>query len=197
MEWAQVRVLAAEGVSQREIGRRLGINRRTVARLALMESPPRYERAPGGSKLDRFEPLLCQLLEEWPQIKAPRATEILREFGYQGSIDVVKRRLRLLRPVAARPAQRTGYRPGQVLRLDWAPMETRPKLLGRERRVYALVASLPYSGAQTAFFSFDLTLESFLEGHVRAFEWLGGVPRECVYDNLRSVVARREREQVV
>jgi hypothetical protein len=42
-----------------------------------------------------------------------------------------------------------------------------------------------------------MTLESFLEGHVRAFEWLGGVPRECVYDNLRSVVARREREQVV
>jgi transposase len=54
------------------------------------------------------------------------------------------------------------------------------------------VASLPFSGAQSAFFSFDLMLESFLEGHVRAFEWLGGVPRECVYDNLRSVVARRE-----
>ncbi|MEX2612320.1 MAG: IS21 family transposase, partial [Gaiellaceae bacterium] len=68
---------------------------------------------------------------------------------------------------------------------------------GRERRVYALVAALPYSGAQTAFFSFDLTLESFLEGHVRAFDWLGGVPRECVYDNLRSVVARRERDEVV
>jgi hypothetical protein len=42
-----------------------------------------------------------------------------------------------------------------------------------------------------------MTLESFLEGHVRAFEWLGGVPRECVYDNVRSVVARRERDQVV
>ena len=32
---------------------------------------------------------------------------------------------------------------------------------------------------------------------MRAFEWLGGVPRECVYDNLRAVVARREGEQVV
>ena len=42
-----------------------------------------------------------------------------------------------------------------------------------------------------------MTIESFLEGHVRAFEWLGGVPRECVYDNLRAVVARREGEQVV
>jgi hypothetical protein len=38
-----------------------------------------------------------------------------------------------------------------------------------------------------------MTIESFLEGHVRAFGWLGGVPRECVYDNLRSAVARRER----
>ena len=31
MEWAQVRALAADGVSQREIAARLGINRRTVA----------------------------------------------------------------------------------------------------------------------------------------------------------------------
>jgi transposase len=137
-------------------------------------------------------------LEEWPQIKAPRATELLRdEYGYEGSVDLVKRRLRVLRPRAVRPARRTGYRPGQVLQLDWAEMPTRPVLAGRERRVYALVASLRSSGAQTAFFSFELTLEAFLEGHVRAFEWLGGVPRECVYDNLRSVVARRERDRVV
>jgi len=142
--------------------------------------------------------VLRRLLEEWPQIKAPRATELLRdEYGYAGSVDLVKRRLRELRPASARPAQRTGYRPGQVLQLDWAEMPTRPKLAGRERRVYALVASLPYSGAQTAFFSLEMTIESFLEGHVRALEWLGGVPRECVYDNLRAVVARRERDEVV
>jgi transposase len=119
------------------------------------------------------------------------------EYGYEGSVDLVKRRLRELRPRAVRPAQRTGYRPGQVLQLDWAEMPTRPRLAGNERRVYALIASLPYSGAQTAFFSLEMTLESFLEGHVRVFEWLGGVPRECVYDNLRSVVARREGDEVV
>jgi hypothetical protein len=102
-----------------------------------------------------------------------------------GGVDVVRRRLRELRPASVRPAQRTGYRPGQVLQLDWAEMPTRPKIAGRERRVHALVASLPYSSAQTAFFSFEMTIESFLEGHARAFEWLEGVPRECVYDNLR------------
>jgi transposase len=198
LEWVQVRALAADGVSEREIARRLGINRRTAARLARSEEPPRYRRAETASKIDPFEPVLRSLLVEWPQIKAPRATELLREeYGYEGSVDLVKRRLRQLRPRALRPAQRTGYRPGQVLQLDWAEMPTRPTVAGSERRVYALVASLPYSGAQTAFFSLEMTLESFLEGHVRALEWLGGVPRECVYDNLRSVVARRERDEVI
>ena len=198
LDWAQVRTLAAEGLSQREIARRLGINRRTVIRLARSDEPPHYRRAALGSQLDLLEPILRQLVEEWPQIKAPRVTEILRlEHGFGGSERLVREYLRRLRPPSVRPAQRTGYRPAQVLQLDWAEMPTRPTIAGRERRVDALVAALPYSGAQTAFFSFDLKLESFLEGHVRAFEFFAGVPRECVYDNLRSVVARRERDEVV
>ena len=66
MEWAQVRALAADGISQREIACRLGINRRTVARLLASEEPPRYRRAPVGSQLDPLEPALRRLLEEWP-----------------------------------------------------------------------------------------------------------------------------------
>jgi hypothetical protein len=72
-------------------------------------------------------------------------------------------------------------------------MPTRPRIAGQERRVYALICSLPFSGAATAHFTFDMTIESFLEGHVRAFDLLGGVPRECVYDKMRSAVARRVR----
>lgn len=193
-EWAQVRALAADGVSQREIAARLGMNRRTVKRLVAAEALPCYRREPAGSMLDPLEPVLRALIKDFEDIKAPRVTEILRDdYGYTGSVDLVRKRLAGLRPRSVRPAQRTGYRPGQVVQVDWAEMPTRPKLLGRERRVYALIFSLPYSGAATAHFTFDMTIESFLEGHVRAFEWLGGVPRECVYDNLRSAVARREK----
>jgi transposase len=144
--------------------------------------------------LDPLEPVLRRLLEEWPEIRAPRVTELLRDdYGYTGSVDLVRKRLAALRPNPERAAQRTGYRPGQVMQVDWAEMPTRPKIAGRERRVYALICSLPFSGAATAHFTFDMTIESFLEGHARAFDWLGGVPRECVYDNLRSAVARRDR----
>src|SRR3954451_4227545 len=197
MEWAQVRALAADGVSQREIAARLGINRRTVARLAAGTEPPRYSRTSTGSMLDPLEPVIARLLGEWPEIRAPRLAEILREdYGYVGSVDLVRRRLARLRSGSVRPAQRTGYRPGQVLQVDWAEMPTRPRIAGRERRVYALICALPYSGASTAHFSFDMTTEAFLEGHVQAFDWLGGVPRECVYDNLRSAVARRDGDLV-
>ena len=197
VDWAEVRAMRADGVAKREIARRLGISRNTVDRLIEAAEPPKYSRAPAGSMLDPLEPVLRRLLEDWREIKAPRVTEILREdHGYTGSVDLVRKRLATMRPRQVRPAQRTGYRPGQVLQLDWGEMPTRPKIAGRERRVYALVATLPYSGAQTAHFSFDLTTESFLEGHVRIFDWLGGVVRECVYDNLRSAVARREGDRV-
>ena len=197
LEWAQARAWAADGVSQREIARRLGINRRTVKRMLESDRPPRYERAAQGSMLDPLEPVMRATLEECPDVRAPRMTDILRDgYGYRGSVDLVRRRLQQLRPPRERAAQRTGYRPGQVLQLDWLELPTRPRIAGRERRVYALLGTLPYSGAQSAHFSFDMTCESFLEGHSRLFDWLGGVVRECVYDNLRSVVAKRERDVV-
>src|SRR6478752_3661662 len=110
MEWAQVRALVADGVSQREIAARLGINRRTVARLAAATEPPRYARASSGSMLDPLEPVIARVLAEWPEIRAPRLAEILREdYGYAGGVDLVRKRLAVLRPrEAERPAQRTG-----------------------------------------------------------------------------------------
>ena len=197
VEWAKVRAMEADGVSRRQIAKRLGINERTVKRLAEASEPPSYRRKPSGSMLDPLEPVIRGLVEDWPEIKSPRVTEILRdEHDYCGSVDLVRKRMAALRPPSERPAQKTGYRPAQVMQVDWGEMPTRPKIAGKERRIYALVCSLPYSGSSTAHFSFDMTVESFLEGHVHAFNWLGGVPRECVYDNLRSAVARREGQEI-
>ena len=41
---------------------------------------------------------------------------------------------------------------------------------------------LGYSRALAALFTLDQTLESFLRGHVEAFDALGGVARTLVYD---------------
>jgi hypothetical protein len=82
-EWAQARAMAADGLSQREVAARLGINRRTVRRMLDSSGPPRCQRAPRGSMLDPLEPVLRRLLRDWPEIKTPRVTEILHsDHGY-------------------------------------------------------------------------------------------------------------------
>jgi transposase len=40
--------------------------------------------------------------------------------------------------------------------------------------------------------SFDQQMEIFLRMHRRAFDFFGGLPRQIVYDNLKSVVFSRE-----
>ncbi len=90
VDWAEVRAMHADGVTKREIARRLGISRNTVERLLSASEPPRYSRAPAGSMLDPLEGVLRRLVEEWPEIKAPRVTEMLRDdYGYVGSVDLV------------------------------------------------------------------------------------------------------------
>ena len=114
MEWAQVRALAADGVSQREIAAAAGDQSAARSRgWSAATSRRGIARAPAGSMLDPLEPVLRRLLEEWPEIKAPRVTEILREdYGYAGSVDLVKRRLAGLRPTAGAAGAADGLSAG-------------------------------------------------------------------------------------
>jgi hypothetical protein len=52
LEWAEAKAMAADGLTKSEIARRLGINRRTAAKLVEAIEPPSYSRAPAGSMLD-------------------------------------------------------------------------------------------------------------------------------------------------
>lgn len=59
-QWAEVRRMRrVEGSSGREISRRTGLHRDTVARLLAAATPPKYERTPAGSKLDPFKDWIC------------------------------------------------------------------------------------------------------------------------------------------
>jgi hypothetical protein len=130
LEWAQARALVVDGVSGPEITRRLGMNRGPLAR---SRRAPRYRRPPAGSKLDPFEP-----------VGAARRVR-LRRFGRSCKAAAV---CAATASGAAGAADRLSAGAGAAV--NWAEMPTRPILFGRERRVYALVWLLPYSGAQTA-----------------------------------------------
>jgi hypothetical protein len=55
---------------------------------------------------------------------------------------------------------------------------------------------LSWSRAIHAVFTLDQTLESFVRGHVEAFEYYRGVPRAVLYDNLKSAVLERRGDAI-
>ncbi len=59
---------------------------------------------------------------------------------------------------------------------------------GRTNTVYLFILVLGYCRAIYAEFVNRCTLENFLDAHIRAFHYLGGVPGELLYDNMKHVV---------
>ncbi len=59
---------------------------------------------------------------------------------------------------------------------------------GLERKCQFFVMRLCYSKATFVYPYEKADLASFLDGHVRAFEYFGGMPRRIAYDNLKCAV---------
>src|SRR3954470_9077027 len=133
-EWAEVRRLhRAEGVSIKEIARRLGLARNTVRAALRADAAPSRERGPRRSLVDRVEPQVRALLAEHPKMPA---TVIAERIGWTRSLTILKDRVRELRPLFAGvdPADRISYEPGEVAQCDlWFPPVPVPVGAGQER----------------------------------------------------------------
>ena len=144
---------------------------------------------------DPYVAYIEEILARYPRLRATRVYEMVRDRGYQGSVVQLRRVVRTLRPVPPREAMlRLRTLPGEQGQVDWASFGK--VQIGRaERALSCFVLTLSYSRALWFEFSLDQTLESFLRGHVHAFESFGGTPRDLLHDNLASAVLERRGEQ--
>ena len=144
---------------------------------------------------DPYVPYIQQILDRYPRLRATRVYEMVRDRGYQGSVVQLRRLVLTLRPLPPREAMlRLKTLPGEQGQVDWASFG-KVRIGRAERALSCFVLTLSYSRALWFEFSLDQTLESFLRGHVRAFESFGGTPRELLHDNLASAVLERRGEQ--
>ncbi len=188
-EAVEIRVLRRQGKSIREIARMLEVSRNTVRRYLRVERLPRYEREPQAGKLDPYKRYIAERMKaaapEW--IPATVLLRELRSLGYPGGITILKEHLAGLRPVAKpEPLIRFGTEPGRQMQCDFATIRR-----GRDR-LSALLATLGWSRAAYVEFVSDERLETLLGCHERAFYFFGGVAREVLYDNMRTVVTDRD-----
>ena len=86
------------------------------------------------------------------------------------------------------------YKAGERMLVDWAGLTM--KYLngkGEEKPAYIFVAVLPASSLLYAEPLFDMKMESWIQAHVNAFEYFGGVPRLLVPDNTKTAVTKANR----
>jgi hypothetical protein len=192
-QWAVVRRMhRVDGVSAREISRRTGLARETVARMLAASEPPRYRRGPAGSKLDPFRDWICEQLAAEPRIQSQRLREMATEIGYEGGKSIFDDFVREVRPrfLVPRTFQRTVYRPGELVQCDlWEPNEHVPVGHGQRRRGWVVTCEVCWSRAIAGTLVFSKEAPDILWGLARNLERLGALPEKLVWDRESAIGA--------
>lgn len=196
-----------DGLSIRELSRRFGVHRQTIRKMLEYSRPPGYrqQRPRRRPVLERFVGIIDQILEtdrERPRKQRHTAQRIFdrlrEEYGYAGGYTTVKDYVRARKVASREMFVPLVHRPGTA-QVDFGEALAR---IGSElRKIHFFVLDLPQSDAGFVKAYPAETTEAFLEGHVSAFRFFGGVPRSILYDNTKLAVARihsdgrRERTQ--
>jgi transposase len=196
-DWAEIRRLRrSEGVSISEIARVVGCSRNTVKAALASEGPPRYERAPAGSRVDEYEPRIRELLRAFPRMPA---TVIAERVGWPYSIRTLSGRVAELRPayLLPDPAGRTAYAAGEIAQCDfWFPDIELPVGFGQTRAAKllpVLTMVCGYSRYALAMLLPSRSAADLYAGWWRLINQLGAVPKVLVWDGEGAVGRWRAR----
>src|SRR5450631_4287159 len=190
--------LHQQGLSVSAIARRSGLDRKTVRRhLGRGLEPPVYgPRPPRATKITPFERYLRERVADYPELTASRLLREIRDLGYGGGYTAVKDFLRDVRPRSP-----TGFEvrfetpPGRQAQVDFAHFRTGfTDAPDTEQVIWLFSLMLGHSRMLWGRFVLHQDLPTLLRCHGDAFEALGGVPEQILYDRMRTVFSREDPE---
>lgn len=202
-----IRRLDSQGVPGREIARRLGVSRDSVARYAEQQdfspAPPTPLARPGGSVLAGFERIIEQWLgEDQRRPRKQRHTakrifdRLLAEHGYLGTYSPVQRHVK--KWTARNRQAGEGFTelvwPAGTVQVDFGQAEA--IIAGIRQVLHILVVTFPFSNMRFVQGYRGETAECVCHGLRRVFEHIGAAPRHMVFDNATGI-GRRVGAKVV
>ena len=186
-----VRLHHAEGWPIGTIGRQMRVHASVVIRVLGQAGVAPAVTMPRASKIDPFLPFIRETLERFPKLLSSRLLQMVQARGYTGQCSRFREVVAAIRP---RPKVEAFLRlrvlPGEQGQVDWGHFG-KVRIGKAERNLMAFVMVLSWSRMTYLHFFLDAQMSSFLSGHALAFAAFGGVPRELLYDNLKSAVLER------
>jgi transposase len=185
-----------EGLSARLVAQQMGVSRNTVKRYLAIAAPARTETEPRPRPVwEKVQRRLTALLEESPRwtagkqrLTATRLHELLRGEGFDVGITMVKAAVAEWKRKRREVFVPLVYHPGELAQVDF--FEVFVDIATKRRKAWMFVMRLMHSGRDFAWLYDRQDQIGFLDGHVRAFEHFGAVPRRIAYDNLKPAVVR-------
>jgi transposase len=185
-----------KGDSIRQVARDMGVSRNTV-RKYLSQSVPM--RSVNRSRRSPIREQAARRIEEIFEELAGRTTpkqritgayllRRLHEEGMQVGRTTVQEILAERKVRSQEVYIPLVHRAGEEFQVDF--FEVTVELAGQMQKAWKFVLHLPYSGYDFVWLYERCNQTAFLDGHVRGFEHLGGVPKRGVYDNLTAAVKR-------
>lgn len=145
----------------------------------------------GPRTLEPYIPFIDETLGRYPKLRATRILDMIRSRGYAGSIGTLRRYVKKARPKPKAEAfLRIETLPGEQAQVDWAHVGELV-VPGGKRPLWAFVMVLAYSRASFAELVPSLDVHSLRRSLVRAAESFGGLPRQWLFDNAKTIVIER------
>ncbi len=182
-----------DGLSKSAIARKLGITRDTVAKYAKMSEGhiPVIKRTPVETTVDVYLPHIARMLEKAHElgvlIPSSSIYQEIQKLGYRGSLrwmqDIVLRHELRRKVEDEEPLLRFETDPAKQMQVDWVEF---PK-----DGLSAFVATMGYSRASYVEYVTDEKVDTLISCHMNAFSYFGGIPQEGLYDNMKTVIIKR------
>ncbi|MCB1033085.1 MAG: IS21 family transposase [Acidobacteria bacterium] len=185
-----------EGRSVRSVARELRVSRNTVRKYLQQSEPVRREGPRARPVLEAVAPRIEEILEEWSlrttrkqRVTGSRVHQQLVEDGFTVGVTTVRAYLAEKRRAAQEVYIPLVYPPGDSGQVDF--FEVTVEEAGQRRKAWKFVMRLMYCARDFVWLYDRCDQVAFLDGHVRAFAYFGGVVRRLVYDNLTAAVKSR------
>lgn len=186
----EIAILHHQGFSYRQISKTLEISRNTVKKY-LNAAHQNYH-----SKIREKKPTKLEAYHDYLQGRVNAAfpdwlpaTVLLLEIkkqGYLGGLTQLRKYLRTLKKLPKPdPVVRFETAPGEQMQVDWGEFKY------GSLKLHAFVAALGFSRYCYVEFVDDEKIETLIRCHQNAFEFFDGVPKNILYDNMKTVVIKR------
>jgi len=209
------------GILKQDIAKACGCSRNTVASVIKKagESGIVWETAAGLSGNELAQQLFSTV-QKTPVCKMPDWNYIHREMGKSGvtlsllfaeyseqcrqSGDIPYKKTQFYMHYSnfvqkTKATMRIVHKPGEIMEVDWAGQTAfiRNTDTGQPIKVYIFVAVLPYSGYTYVEAFLSQNQQAWIQAHVNAFTFFGGVTRILVPDNLKTGITKHTRHEIV